>query len=335
MTAWNISERAAALHREALVWDNTFPFGPVCGSREAHLNSLVRMADSGYDCVNLTIASDNENMAAAVEAISSARAHFHANADRYVLVDGAADVEAAKASGRMAIVFGFQGTLPFERDTGLVEVFYRLGVRQALMAYNQKNNVGDGCHERTDAGLSRFGVEVVQAMEQVGMLVDCTHTGYRTTMDVFEVATRPVIFSHSNSRALVDHERNIADEQAKACAATGGVVGVNGIGIFLGPNDTSTEALFRHLDHWVQLVGPAHVGIGLDFVSELDALNGFVRRKASKYPAGQSYDVEVRVVDPEQIPVLTEQMVSHGYADDDVRGILGGNWLRVAREVWS
>jgi len=334
MTDWNISEKAAALHREAMVWDNNFPFSPVCGSQAAHVATLGRMAASGYDCVNITVASDNNNMASAVEAISRARSYFLAHPDDYVLVDSAADVAAAKAAGKLAIVFGFQGTLPFERDVGLVEVFYRLGVRQALMAYNQKNNVGDGCHERTDAGLSRFGIEIVQAMERVGMLVDCTHTGYRTAMDVFDVATGPVVFTHSNPSALVEHERNIPDALAKACAATGGVVGVNGIGIFLGGNDASTEALFRHLDHWVQLIGARHVGIGLDFVSELDALNAFVRTRADKYPVGQSYDVDVRAVDPEQIPELTELMLQSGYGDDDIRGILGGNWQRLARDVW-
>ncbi len=335
MTDWNISEKAAALHSEALVWDNTLPFGPVCGSHEAHVKTLGRMQASGYDCVNLTIASDNENMATAVDAISRARSYFRANADRFVVVDGVADVETAKQAGKLAVVFGFQGTLPFERDVGLVEVFYRLGVRQALMAYNQKNNVGDGCHERTDAGLSRFGIEVVEEMNRVGMLVDCTHTGYRTSMDVFEVAQGPVVFSHSLPRALVDHERNIGDDQAKACAGTGGVIGVNGIGIFLGDNDTSTETLFRHLDYWVQLVGPGHVGIGLDFVSDMEALISFVRARAAKYPEGQNYEVSIDVVDPEQIPELTEEMLKHGYDETDARNILGGNWLRVARQVWT
>lgn len=98
------------------------------------------------------------------------------------------------------------------------------------MAYNQRNAVADGCHERTDGGLSRFGIELVQAMNRVGMLVDCTHTGYRSSMDVFEVSQAPVVFSHSNARAVWDHERNIRDDQAQACARTGGVIGVVGAG---------------------------------------------------------------------------------------------------------
>ncbi len=196
------------------------------------------------------------------------------------MVQTADDVLRAKREGRLGVVFTFQGTLAFERNAELVELFYRLGIRQALMAYNQRNHVGDGCHERTDAGLSRLGVEVVREMNRVGMLVDCTHTGYRTTMDVFEVAEGPVVFSHSNARALADHERNIADEQARACARTGGVVGVNGISLFLGgPPDAA--GMFRHVDHWVQLLGAAHVGLGLDFVSDPEPLLAIVRARSA------------------------------------------------------
>ncbi len=334
MTDWGISEQAAALHREALVWDNTFPFGPSAGSKAAHLRTLERMRASGYDCVCLTVASDNETMAQAIDRISQDRLLFRDNTDAYVMVESADDVLEAKRDDKLAIVFGMQGTLPFERNIGLVEVFYKLGVRQALMAYNQRNNVGDGCHEQTDVGLSRFGIEVVEEMNRVGMMIDCTHTGYRTSMDVFEVAQDPVIFSHSNAHALNIHERNIRDDQAKACAATGGVVGINGLRIFLGGNDVSTEAVFRHLDYWTQLIGPAHVGIGLDFVSDVEILRSFVAARAAKYPAGQGYDEEPRFAEPEQIPSLTELMLKAGYADDNVYGILGGNWLRVAQAVW-
>src|SRR5690606_16000592 len=162
----------------------------------------------------------------------------------------------------LAIVFHFQGTNPFGRDLGMVEVFYRLGIRHALMAYNQKNAVGDGCHERTDGGLTRFGLALVREMNRVGMLVDCSHSGYRTTMDASEA---PVTCSPPNARALADPQRTSRDDQAKACAATGGVIGVNGIGIFLGGNEVSADALFRHIDYFVQLVGPQHVGLGLDY----------------------------------------------------------------------
>lgn len=335
MTQWGISGRAAALHQDALVWDNTFPFGPSCGAHQAHVGTLERMRASGYTCVSLTTASDNEDMPLAMKKIAHDLGFFRRHPERFVLVETVDDILRAKREGKLAVVFSFQGTLPFERDTGFVEMYYRLGVRQALMAYNQKNNVGDGCHERTDAGLSRFGVSLVQEMNRIGMVVDCSHTGYRTSMDVFEVAEGPVVFSHSNPRALWEHERNIRDDQAQACAGTGGVVGINGVGIFMGENDTRTETLFRQIDYWVNLIGPEHVGIGLDCVSDKNALLALIHAKADKYPQGQQYDTEVDFGRPEQVPELTELMLQHGYAEGQVRGILGGNWLRVAREVWQ
>lgn len=330
-----ISERAAALHRDALVWDNTLPFVPACGSHAAHVRTLERMVASGYDCVNITVASDNDTMAQTISKLAHDRRYFMAHADRYQLVETVDDVLAAKRAGKLAIVLNFQGTLPFERDIGLVDVYYRLGVRQALMAYNERNLVADGCHERTDGGLSRFGVELVQEMNRVGMLVDCTHTGYRSSMDVCEMSKAPVVFSHSNSRALWNHERNIQDDQARACARTGGVIGVVGAGVFMGDNDIRTESLFRHVDHFVQLVGPEHVGIGLDCVSDIATLFALVEAKPEKYPANQQYDRLPKFAEPEQVPELTELMLRHGYADAVVRGILGENWLRVARAVWK
>jgi membrane dipeptidase len=294
------------------------------------------MKASGYDVVSITVASDPDDTLSAIRRIAMWRRFIDENADRYVLLAQAGDAEMAKRAGKLALGFGFQGTTPFERDTGLVQVFYKLGVRHALMAYNQKNHVGDGCHERTDGGLSRFGVELVREMQRVGMLVDCTHTGRQTSLDVFEMATAPVIYSHSNAAALKPHERNIGDDMAKACAATGGVIGVNGIGIFLGDNDDSTDALFAHLDHWVELVGVKHVGIGLDSVSDPATLTAAVHRQSSKFPAGQGYEApRLRVCTPEQIPQLTERMLAAGYGDDAIRAVLGGNWLRLARDVWK
>ena len=334
MSAITLSERAAALHHDALVWDNLFPASPHCGSPEAHVRTLRRMVASGYDFVSLTLSVDPENMPQTIGRIAQERNYFHQHSDLYVLVDTVDDVLRAKREGKLAVSFNFQGTCAFERDVNLVEVYYRLGVRQALMAYNQRNAVADGCHERTDGGLSRFGIELVQTMNRVGMLVDCTHTGYRSSMDVFEVAQGPVVFSHSNARAVWDHERNIRDDQAQACARTGGVIGVVGAGIFIGDNDIRTESLFRHVDHFVNLVGPRHVGIGLDCVSDVDSLFAVVENRPRSYPAHLKYDLRPRFAEPEQVPELTELMLRHGYGDDVARGILGENWLRVARAVW-
>ncbi|MFZ4482078.1 MAG: membrane dipeptidase, partial [Rhodoferax sp.] len=125
------------------------------------------------------------------------------------------------------------------------------------------------------------------------------------------------------------------DEQALACARTGGVVGLDGVGLFLGGNDPSAQRMFQHLDHFVQLIGPEHVGFGVDTVSDKAPLLEIIRHNASKYPAQSGYNIEPEFGGPELIPEVTELMLQHHYSDAQVRGILGENWLRVARQVWK
>ena len=324
---------ATALHRDALVWDMILPyedFGKLALKRTA----LDRMTRAGYNVVSLTLASNNRDLATTVRLIARERQFFVGKPERYQLVDTAADIRAAKAAGKLAVCFHFQDTAPFERSVELVGLFYRLGVRHALLAYNQKNYVGDGCHERTDGGLSQFGISLIREMNRIGMIVDCSHTGYRTTMDAFEFAEGPVIFSHSNPKALRPHARNITDDQARACAASGGVIGVNGVSIFLPPAATLAEGMFQAINYFVELVGWAHVGLGLDFVYDSEALIAIAARLGETFPASQGYGGDVRFADAETLPLVTELMVKHGYKEEEIKGILGANWLRVAERVW-
>jgi membrane dipeptidase len=333
---WGVSEEAARLHADALIWDMTVPWGEWPGSDSSGKPAaLEMMAASGYDLAALTVGGDNVDILETVKLIARERAFLAAHADRYTLAGTADEVVAAKREGRLALVFQFQGTNSLGRDVNMIEPYYQLGVRIALMAYNQKNAVGDGCHERTDGGLSRFGIEVVREMQRVGMMVDVTHTGYRTSMDVFEVAEGPVVFSHSNPRALFDHERNIRDDQIKACARSGGVIGVNGIGIFMGgDNDVSPDQLLRQIDYLGDLVGPEHVGIGLDWVYDQPSLLRAAKASKSRYPEKGGYDGDIAFASPDRLPRLTEAMLRRGYSEAVIRGILGENWLRVARSVW-
>jgi membrane dipeptidase len=168
------------------------------------------------------------------------------------------------------------------------------------------------------------------------MLMDCSHTGYRTSMDIMAASRRPVIFSHSNVRALKDHPRNIRDDQIDACAATGGVIGLSGIGIFIGANDIRTESLLRHIDHVSERVGPDHAGLGLDFVFDqaADDLPPGVD-PAAWWPPGNEYGMgSLSIVPPEQLPEIAEALLRHGYSEAEARGILGENFLRVAGATW-
>ncbi|MGT2509583.1 membrane dipeptidase [Cupriavidus basilensis] len=196
-----------------------------------------------------------------------------------LLVRTGADVERAKREGKLGILMHFQGTQPIENDLRLVDSYKALGVSMIMLTYNQKNMVGDGCEERTDAGLSNFGVDLVKRLNEQRIIVDCSHTGTRTTLDAIEHSTQPVVFSHSNVRSVYDVRRNISDEQIRAVAASGGVIGMNAFPPTVSAgNKPSMEDFLRHFEYIIDLVGVDHVGLGLDYfthqagvVSDADA----------------------------------------------------------------
>ena len=343
---WNVSENAAALHRDALVWDMTIP---LAGQDSAPIfaDMLQSMVDGGYSYVSFSLATDWHNLNQTVHALARYRAHFLSAPEEYVLIESVDDVQCAKMKGKLGVSFNFQGTNPIDADIEMVETYYKLGVRHMLMAYNTKNNVGDGCMEQTDDGLSRFGVALIEEMNRVGMMVDAAHTGYRTTMEMFEVSNAPVIFSHSNPAALWDIPRSIQDDQIKSCAMSGGVIAISGVGIFLGDNDASTATFLDHIDYVAKLVVPEHVGIGTDWVHPKDrranapsATHPLQAHQDAHFKAsgGKSHAPSwdnIHYVAPTQLPELTDYMLKRGYSENDIRGVLGENMMRVAKQVWK
>jgi len=332
MAEREVNRDTAAVYADAIVCDMVLPWGPrwipVRG------NTLARFADSGFTYVSLTVGQDSiPSLEATIQHMAAERRRIESAPGRFVFVETVDDIRRAKREGKLALGFHHQGTNALQGDINMVSLYYRLGVRALLLCYNQKNSVGDGCHEPTDAGLSSFGRSLIREMNRVGMLVDCSHTGYRTSMDAMEASESPVVFTHSNARALRDHERNIRDDQIRACAQTGGVIGMNGMGIYIGDNDASNDALFRHIDYMCELVGWQHVGLGLDFVYYAEGFYDLVRAKPDMYPPAD-YPIPQQFFAPEQLPPLVEMMLARGYTAEQVKGILGENFLRVARQVW-
>ncbi|MEQ8345217.1 MAG: membrane dipeptidase [Sneathiellaceae bacterium] len=334
MEQWGVSGRATEFLRGNLAWDMTLPWQKMIPGRR--IEELRRFHDAGFDFVSLTVADDECWIHDTIAYLGELRAWIARQADSLALAGTVSEIERARAEGKLAVGLHFQGSNPFQGDIGMVQVYRDLGVSHAILAYNRKNLVGDGCHERTDSGLSRFGLKLIAEMNRAGMLVDCTHTGHRTTMEAMEASTAPCIFSHSGATAINDHERNIRDDQIRALAATGGVIGVDGIGMFLDAEGrATTEGLLRHIDHIAQLVGPEHVGLGLDFVYFDDFMIAFYQaHKDTHFPKGY-LPPPWHYYPPEGLPKLVEALLARGYAEADVRGILGGNFARVCRQVWG
>lgn len=275
---------AAELHADAIVWDQhgCLPLRPDPDA----IDQLDLYRSSGVDVVSINVGFDVTSALDTLEVLAAFRQGVLARPDRFVLASRTADVHRARASGRLAVTFDLEGTEPLDGKLALVSGYYDLGVRTMLIAYNRTNRCGGGCHDDPEQGLTGLGREVVAEMNRLGMLVDATHCSRRTTFDLFEVSAAPVVFSHSVPRGVHAHDRNVSDEQLQACAATGGVVGINGVGIFLGENDASTEAVVRAVDYAVDLIGAEHVGVGLDYVRPGRAQR--VRRGEPRHvPAGK------------------------------------------------
>lgn len=316
-----------------LVWDNhgCLPLRPFDTD---FLPQLGRYRHAGVDVAIINIGFGEHGIEDHIRMIASFRHWLKQHPESYALIATADDIERARREGKLAIAFNMEGANGLADQPSLISLYYDLGVRWMLMAYNRANRVGSGCHEEEDRGLTAFGRTVLDEMARVGMVACCSHTGHRTTMDVMNYTSQPVIFSHSNPRALHDHPRNIRDEAMRACAATGGVVGINGIGIFLGQNDNSTETFVRHVDYAVQLIGAEHVGLGLDYVFDAAELDDYLVSMASTFPEGFSYQAGMKMIEPERLSDIVEALVKRGYPEPAIGGILGGNFMRVARDVW-
>jgi membrane dipeptidase len=257
--------------------------------------------------------------------------------EQYLLVQSAGDVQQAKNSGRLGIFFDIEGAGAIDDQLSMIGLYYDLGVRWMSIAYNLNNRVGGGCMDE-DRGLTEFGAKAVDEMARVGMVTCCSHTGQRTVLDVIDHSRNPVIFSHSNPRALRDHPRNISDEAIRKCAAKGGVVGINGVGVFLGENDTRSETFARNVDYVARLAGIDHVAIGLDYVYDNSEVLEYMRKAPQLFGADAQAQLQgagCDFVPPEQIPEIADCLRAMGYVESDLARVLGLNLLRIARTVWK
>lgn len=334
MTEITISERARKLYADALVWDTHSGFMP---DPVADLNNLQIWRDAGINYLSIDVGFDLMSWQDTVRTLAAFRRWINAHPEHYTLVTSADEALQAKAQGKLAITFDLEGMNALDGRIDMVEFYHHLGVRQMLFAYNRNNLAGGGCHD-DDSGLTAFGRQVIDEMNRLGMFVDVTHCGHRTTMDVMEYSDRPVIFSHSNPKALCGHGRNITDDQIRACAKTGGIVGIVGLSKFLGDDKASSDSLADHVEYLLDVAGPAHVGIGLDYAFPVDmaGIQEILAANPQFWPLSEGYGTTPTVyAEPAQLAEMTEILLRRGHADETVRGVLGGNFLRLARQVWK
>mgnify|MGYP006248622545 FL=1 len=327
-----LEEASRALLADALVWDNhqCMPLRP---EDTSFLPQLQRCKTAGCDVVSLNISFDAVPWENGIQLVATMRHWLKQHSDDYILVETIRDIERARSENKLAVTFDIEGGVALVDHLPMVQFYYDLGVRWMLFAYNLNNSLGGGCNDEP-AGLTDFGRQVLREMERVGMVVCCSHTSHETVMDMMEMAENPVIFSHSNPAALKAHYRNVKDEAIKACANTGGVIAINGIGEFLGDNDDRTETMVRHIDYCVQLVGADHVAIGTDYCFDQQELVEFLEQNPDVFDDKMRAE-GLRMVKPEQIPEIADYLLRMNYIEQDVRNILGENHLRVARAVWK
>ena len=307
---------------------------------QADFGPIEQFHAAGVNYVSINIGMDMNPVSQVLSVIAGFRATIAEHPERYVLADTVQDIEDAAADSKLAIGFDLEGAMPLLEQPDMVALYRDLGVRQMHLAYNRNNAVAGGCHDEVQ-GLTELGHKIVAAINAAGVLMDCSHTGRRCSLDIMAASTAPVIFSHSNPLALVEHGRNVTDEQIHACAATGGVVCVSGVSIFLGTRTPDADDVARHAAYVASLVGVRHAGIGLDISFPQPGLDDDPPGDYDPsywWPKSAGYD---RAIARSTYPpiaswkVLGAALQRTGMTADEAALVMGGNMVRVARQVWG
>jgi membrane dipeptidase len=267
-----------------------------------------------------------------------------AHQDMVIRAETAADIVRAKQDGQIAFVPSLEAATPIENELDRLDVLYGLGIRSSGIAYSEANTLGCGLRERTDGGLTEFGRAAVQRMNKLGIAIDISHSGDQTSLDTIAVSSRPIFITHAGARALWNTARMKPDSVLKACAEKGGVIGIEA-----APHTTLTrehplhsiESFMQHFEYCVGLLGIDHVAFGPDtlFGDHVALHHAFARHLSIASAHGSVQFQEVEFVDgienpAEEFPNIVRWLVKHSYSDDDIAKVLGGNIMRVLKEVW-
>jgi membrane dipeptidase len=335
-----LTERYLELHRDSVVvdthcdtlkclmpmftlprtsqWDDRSDVGMGARSSLGHID-IPRLREGGVDCQVFAISSVRERTRPyALRTVMEMIGLFYSECERHrgavAPVTTHEGIMKAAAEGKVAAMLSIEGADVIEGKVGLLRVFHRLGVRMVGLVHSLRNELADGVADaRTGGGLSQLGVQVVEELDRLRDLIDVSHLSDAGFWDLMEVAKGPVMASHSNARAVCDHPRNMTDEMIKAMADRGGVMGMNFAPSFVHPTNATVQGVVDHIDHIVDLVGPDHVGLGSDF-------------------DGIPY-TPIGLEDATRMPNITAELVKREYDEEDIKKILGGNHLRLIKQV--
>jgi membrane dipeptidase len=338
------SARAVGLMRETLVIDMLAPLSlnldpklfdrPFTDEQKAQFRaSGITGFHNSFGLGGFTAKED------AFEYLAAWQGYLGAQADLFSLVRNPSDLEAAKAAGKAAVIMGLQNADQFEKPEDVAQ-FYRLGLRCAQLTYNSQNFIGSGSTDRVDGGVSDFGVSIIRAMNEAGMLVDVSHCGDRTTLDGIDISPKPIAITHSNCRSLARHPRSKTDEAIRKLAAKGGVMGITGVRNFVRETEpTNIRHLADHIDHVVKIAGIEHVGIGSD--ADLNGYDDMDPKQYAELKAAYKSSYAFRgkldtdgFDHPMKFFDLTDELIRRGYSDGNIRLILGGNFRRLLGVTW-
>jgi len=298
---------------------------------------LARYRDSGINVFQIGWGTGRSDPRAGALSVLNGWQGFIKHFSRdFAAVLSVADIDALKPAKRIGILLGFQGSDHFQKLED-ISFFCGLGQRLSQLTYNDHNAIGSG-YEVPDAGLTEYGREVVAIMNQVGMAIDVSHCGPKTTLQSCELSRRPVLFTHANCQALNPHPRNKSDFLIKKMAASGGVMGISGVRQLVSRHEPVTiENVIDHFDHVAQLVGIEHVGIGSDI--DLDGYDKLPTPLRAKMLTGYGRHTNIRgdiagLDHPKRVFDLAEALLRRGYSDANIELILGGNFRRALAAIW-
>ena len=318
------------------------PRGPLTDAQRANI------AACDITAINATVSADRVESTVANIALWTGEATRYP--DLLTIIRRHDDLARAKQAGQLGIILGFQDTEMLERDLSRLEMFRRLGVLIIQLTYNVRNLIGDGCLEPGDAGLSTLGLEAVERMNALGIAEDLSHCGTRTTATAVAASTKPPLITHSGCREIYRHPRNKEDRELKAMADKGGVLGVYlmpFLGGFAGlKTATNEDALGRHIEHALKVCGVDHVGIGSDLsitpIEEtpeyLKMERNFAAGRAARKSAAPDEDRPLflpALNHPRRLEGVAELLARRGHPAATIEKIIGGNFHRVFRDIWS